>query len=343
MAKLSKETIAAAKRYGHTVDDIAQQYGISGAALLAKVVSGESGDNPDAVSSAGARGRVQFMPASRDTAVQKYGVDPWSKDADQAVHAAALHLRGLINGSKGLQGYNPGSSTYTSYILGQKVGNVSGGARVRSPSPSAAPATYTAGTPAVAGTDNSGLRRQLVGQFLQQGGVQNSNAVLGLAAQYGQAQDVPGVAAVPGQKVRAPSASTRTSGGVRISPRARPGDPVVSSKQSEGGQHETAGLAGYPAHDYFAPAGTHAVAPVSGTVVKLSGHDPAQGPMNGPHGPLGWSAYIRGSDGKTYFLTHMGTRTVKVGQKVRQGQVIGTVADYDKYGTPSHIHEGVNG
>src|SRR4051812_20217095 len=120
MVRLSKETIAAAKRYGHTVDGIAHQYGISGAALLAKLVSGESSDNPDAVSSAGARGRAQFMPGSRETAVQKYGVDPWSHDADQAVHAAALHLRGLINGSKGLEGYNPGSPTYTKYILGQK-------------------------------------------------------------------------------------------------------------------------------------------------------------------------------------------------------------------------------
>jgi murein DD-endopeptidase MepM/ murein hydrolase activator NlpD len=103
------------------------------------------------------------------------------------------------------------------------------------------------------------------------------------------------------------------------------------------------GLAGYPAHDFFAPSGSHAVAPVSGTVVKLSGHDPSQGPTSGPHGPLGWSVYIRGSDGKTYYLTHMGARNVKVGQRVRQGQIIGTVADYAKYGTPSHIHMGVNG
>lgn len=129
-----------------------------------------------------------------------------------------------------------------------------------------------------------------------------------------------------------------------ISPHAKPGDPVVSSRQSEGGLHQTDGLPGYPAHDYFAPAGTHAVAPVSGKVVKLSGHDPAQGPTNGPHGPLGWSVYIQGSDGKTYFLTHLGSRTnVKVGQTVKQGQIIGTVANYDKYGTPSHIHEGVHG
>lgn len=128
-----------------------------------------------------------------------------------------------------------------------------------------------------------------------------------------------------------------------ISPHARPGDPVVAGKQSVGGEHATDGLAGFPARDYFAPAGSHAVAPVSGTVIRLSGHDPANGPTNGPHGPLGWSVYIKGDDGRTYFLTHMGSRDVKAGQTVQQGQVIGTVADYDKYGTPSHIHQGVSG
>lgn len=128
-----------------------------------------------------------------------------------------------------------------------------------------------------------------------------------------------------------------------VSPNAKPGDPVVSSKQSVGGLHETAGLAGFPAHDYMAPAGSHAVAPVSGTVVKLSGHDPKNGPTNGPHGPFGYSLYIKGTDGKTYYLTHMGSRTVKAGQKVEQGQVIGTVGNYAKWGGADHIHQGVSG
>lgn len=151
----------------------------------------------------------------------------------------------------------------------------------------------------------------------------------------------PGAEPVAQQVMRERQAGSKVMAG--ISPRARPGDPVVSRKQSVGGEHETAGLAGYPAKDFFAPAGTHAVAPVSGRVVKLSGHDPAEGPTNGPHGPLGYSVYIQGEDGRTYFLTHLGSRNVKVGQRLKQGQIIGTVADYDKYGTPSHIHQGVHG
>lgn len=119
------------------------------------------------------------------------------------------------------------------------------------------------------------------------------------------------------------------------------GVPVIGLT-SEGGEHQTDGLAGFPAHDYFAKPGSTAVAPVSGTVIKLSGHDPKNGPTNGPHGPLGWSVYIRGDDGRTYFLTHLGSRAVKLRQKIRAGTPIGTVANYDKYGTPSHIHMGVS-
>jgi murein DD-endopeptidase MepM/ murein hydrolase activator NlpD len=145
---------------------------------------------------------------------------------------------------------------------------------------------------------------------------------------------------VPGKTVTVPGvAAAAPAGG--IDPRAKPGVPVARLS-SEGGTHPTAGLAGFPARDYFAKPGTAAVAPVNGKVVRLSGHDPAQGPTQGPHGPLGWSVYIQGNDGHTYFLTHMGTRNVKPGQRVRAGQRIGTVANYDKYGTPSHIHMGVH-
>lgn len=120
------------------------------------------------------------------------------------------------------------------------------------------------------------------------------------------------------------------------------GDPVPDGT-TIGPLHQTEGLPGYPAHDYFAPAGSPVAAPITGKIVKLSGHDPAMGPIDGPHGPLGWSVYIQGSDGKTYYLTHMGTRDgLKIGQTIKAGQTIGTVANYNKYGTPSHIHMGVN-
>lgn len=116
-------------KFGPSVDAIAARYvnpvtgkPLSGAALLAKLVSGESGGRGSAVSNVGAKGFAQFMPSSRATAIQKFGVDPWASP-EQAVHAASLHLRGHINGSTGLEGYNPGGGRqYVDYILGQHVG-----------------------------------------------------------------------------------------------------------------------------------------------------------------------------------------------------------------------------
>lgn len=124
--------------------------------------------------------------------------------------------------------------------------------------------------------------------------------------------------------------------------KGKPGMPVAMVT-SVGGLHETSGLAGYPAHDYMAPAGTPVIAPVGGRVFKLSGHDPANGPTSGPHGPFGWSLYIRGNDGRNYFLTHLGSRHVRLGQVVRAGQPIGTVGNYAHWGGANHVHMGVNG
>lgn len=114
-----------------------------------------------------------------------------------------------------------------------------------------------------------------------------------------------------------------------------PGQPPVAAT------HQTAGLDGFPAVDYFARAGSPCVSPVTGKVTRLSGHDPVNGPVNGVHGPFGWSVYIEGG-GKTYYLTHMGSRTVKAGDSVRQGQKIGTVGNYARWGGTDHIHQGVH-
>ena len=135
----------------------------------------------------------------------------------------------------------------------------------------------------------------------------------------------------------APPVSSKRFPGVRL------GDPIPGNFQTGvGGEHPTAGLPGFPAHDYFAKPGSPVVAPISGKVVKLSGHDPRLGAVEGAGGPLGWSVYIQGRNGRTYYLTHMGSRDVNVGQTLRAGQLIGTVANYDKFGRPSHIHMGVS-
>jgi murein DD-endopeptidase MepM/ murein hydrolase activator NlpD len=103
--------------------------------------------------------------------------------------------------------------------------------------------------------------------------------------------------------------------------------------------HQTSGLPGFPAIDVFAKPGTPVLAPTYGTVARLSGHDPASGPVGGVHGPFGWSMYVESRDGERY-MTHFGRMDVKVGDKIKASQVIGTVGDYDRWGGWSHIHLG---
>jgi len=121
------------------------------------------------------------------------------------------------------------------------------------------------------------------------------------------------------------------------------GQPIPKSLlTSIGGEHPTANLPGYPAHDYFAPSGSVAVSPIAGTVIRLSGRSPADPPTS-QHGAFGLSLYIKGDDGRTYYMTHMGSRDVGKGSHVELGQPVGTVGDFARYGTPSHIHLGISG
>lgn len=105
--------------------------------------------------------------------------------------------------------------------------------------------------------------------------------------------------------------------------------------------HATSGLPGYPAYDYMAPAGTTVVAPVDGKVTRLSGKDPRLG--GPPGGPLGYSIYITGTNGKRYYLTHIDRIGVQVNQTVRQGQPIAVVANAPASWSSPHVHMGVNG
>lgn len=118
MAAVPREWREAAERWGYLADGQAHKYGLpNGATLLLKIASGESGFNMRAVSSAGARGGTQFISSTRQSYVEKYGIDPW-KNPDEAMHATAIFMK-----TSGLAGYNSGGGQeYIDYILGQKVG-----------------------------------------------------------------------------------------------------------------------------------------------------------------------------------------------------------------------------
>lgn len=104
--------------------------------------------------------------------------------------------------------------------------------------------------------------------------------------------------------------------------------------------HETAGIPGNWALDFMAPGGTPFLAPQDSIVTRFSGHDPAQGVIGGDI--FGWSMYLRTSGRVLYFATHLGHRAVSVGQKVRKGDLLGTVGDWPHDPGRSHTHLGVS-
>jgi murein DD-endopeptidase MepM/ murein hydrolase activator NlpD len=115
----------------------------------------------------------------------------------------------------------------------------------------------------------------------------------------------------------------------------------VLALTSVGPQHPTSGLVGYPAHDWYAPSGTDVLSPAAGIVTKLSGHDPALGPL-AAHGPFGWSVYVQTADGISYYLTHLAQRVVPLHARVQRGQRLGSVAPWHLHGLPDHVHMGVH-
>lgn len=121
------------------------------------------------------------------------------------------------------------------------------------------------------------------------------------------------------------------------------GQPGLNPSGPPGGIHETDGLPGFPALDFLGPAGAPVVAPESGTIDRFSGHDPRLGPAAGIHGPFGWSIYLLGQSGTTYYITHLGSRTVELGRHVAAGAQIATVGDYAKWGGVDHVHAGAHG
>lgn len=189
--------------YERAAERAAKKYGINPAIFKAQIFQ-ESRFKMGVKSSAGAEDIAQFMP---DTARQ-YGVTLGDGRAADDLDGAARYMRDNLDRTgddykAALSIYNSGrpdaykdpnfagGQTYN-YVRGILAAAKSSGPKVKAPAnqnPSSVGSTTTTTTP---GVDNSALRRSLVTDFLQQGGVRNSNAVLSLAGQYSAAQDVPG-------------------------------------------------------------------------------------------------------------------------------------------------------
>lgn len=317
----------------------ARRYGLD-PNVFGRQIKAESGYNPHAVSPAGARGIAQFMPGT----ARGLGVNP--DNPVQALDAAAKLMANYVKkfGSykNALVAYNAGPGRVGRSLPAETqnyVAKILGGS---DPKRLGAPKRTTAGTATNASYGApADAKTQIALSLLGMGN---------LSGDYGGSDPLTEALLSAAQAQKGANRGHPRTTGVTSAANGRQvpygnvftGSPIAGEKAAKA-DHPTAGLPGYPAHDYMAPAGTPVVAPVSGKIIKLSGHDPKQGPTQGPHGPFGWSVYVQGDDGKTYFLTHLGTRKVKLGQRVRQGAVIGSVGNYAKYGGANHVHEGVHG
>lgn len=97
--------------------------------------------------------------------------------------------------------------------------------------------------------------------------------------------------------------------------------------------HWTAGLPDFPAIDVFAPAGTLVMPPEGGILVYKHFI-----PWNVTRRVGGWTVYLQGNSGNTYFLTHFGN--VRRDGRIRRFQSIGRVGDVPANAWAPHIHEG---
>ena len=303
---------------------VARAHGIP-VQLFRGLISQESGWQPEVVSPAGAIGLTQLMPGT----ASGLGVDPHNP------------IQNLVGGARYLRAQY---DRFGSWELALAAYNAGPNAVARAGGVPAIPETQAYVKNIMSGISGKAapVRPSVGAPYTPLASTPPDLGMLGMENLSTHAS--------PLQSLENLTSFVRANGGApetqaappSLSPKHTKSGSPVADLTSVGGFHETAGLPGFPAHDYFAPTGSPVVAPVSGTVIRLSGNDPRLGPTQGPHGPLGWSVYIKGSDGHTYYLTHMGSRDVKVGETLQPGQVIGTVADYAKYGTPSHIHMGIH-
>lgn len=324
---LSRKTRKAARKYGPRVDALARhRYGISGEALLDKLIQGESGDRRNAVSNAGARGKAQFMPGTRQAAL-RYGVDPW-KGSDQAVHAAELHLKGRLTGSKGLEGYNPGGGRhYVDYILGQKIGNVTKGGRSRTGNVSGRGGSVRSNVRTDKSSrtrptfDKKGYETALRGETLarlfskHEGGSVLTRSGLLSGAPVNKA-DFRGSKTVTTRRVSGSQAEPSQGGsgaGKGLSGHL-PHGKVIGTPYA--GTHTLGNWQSDNAVDIALRPGTPVRSTTDGVVVKVHGNPKDTGRFGGI------AVTIKGKHGGTFY-THLRSAHVRAGQRVRAGDVIG--------------------
>lgn len=309
------------QQYGPLADRIARKYGVD-PRLFRRLITAESGWNPNAGSPAGARGLTQVVPK-------------WHPNADLSTPQGQLdygakHLASLLkkygNPRDALAVYNSGkpwavskaygeTNNYVTKILSgyggsgagpQSGGNADPGASLPAPG---SPPSGQLDARRLMGILNATRQRVLRGEMP---GPNYQSELQKLAA-----GSMPRAMAVQGAKqvgTAAVNAGFAMGGG----PEAH-GSRALGNWQSDN------------AYDLMGKAGDAVPAYVSGVVTKISGKP------GGDPGFAGYGITVRTKDGDLFFK-HLGSANVKVGQRITPQTILGTL-DPSTAGGP-HLHLG---
>ncbi len=97
--------------------------------------------------------------------------------------------------------------------------------------------------------------------------------------------------------------------------------------------HQTGGLPGFPAIDVFAKPGTLVFPPEGGDLVYRHFI-----PWNEQARVGGWTVYLQGKSGNTYFITHMASMRTR--PRIQLWHQLGRLAEVPEEWWPSHVHLG---
>jgi biotin carboxyl carrier protein len=321
-------------KYGKLADRLARKYGVD-PRLFRRLITQESGWNPNAVSGAGARGLTQVVPKWHPSANLS---TPKGQLEYGAKHLGSL-LKKYGNPRDALSVYNSGrpwaqgqgiseTRNYVAKILGGYGGP--GTSSAPGAAPGVPPAPGAPGAEDVQQVAGSLDARRLMMLLRNQRG----RSLRGLMPAPGFEREVAKVveAALPRAQVHA--------AGVNVGSRAAgaaqtiTGVPGGLTMGGGPGAHHSRALGNWQsddAYDLMGKAGQAVYAPVAGTVVKISGKP------GGRPGFAGYGITVRTPQGDLFFK-HLGSKKVKVGQKLKPGMLIGTL-DASTAGGP-HLHLG---
>jgi biotin carboxyl carrier protein len=321
-------------KYGKLADRLARKYGVD-PRLFRRLITQESGWNPNAVSGAGARGLTQVVPK-------------WHPKANLStpkgqLEYGAKHLGSLLkkygNPRDALSVYNSGrpwaqgqgiseTRNYVAKILGGYGGPGTSSA------PGAAP-----GVPPALGAPGAEDIQQVAGsldakRLMMLLRNQRGRSLRGLMPAPGFEREVAKVveAALPRAQVHAAGVNVGTQ--AASAAQTITGVPGGLTMGGGPGAHHSRALGNWQsddAYDLMGKAGQAVYAPIAGTVVKISGQP------GGKPGFAGYGITVRTPQGDLFFK-HLGSKKVKVGQKLKPGMLIGTL-DASTAGGP-HLHLG---